>query len=330
MSAQDIKDIICETSELVIEESPQEVQEIQVSTAKETRNKIFIGNLNYRTTENDIRTLLESIGNITTISMPVHRSYRTGATRSQGIAFVSFSSGQDAQNAIEQCNQRELLNRRITVTFANPYQARSSNRRYRPTKPKAKRITKNNDGQDLKESSKSKKNMSGVNANGTTSASQKQADRGTSSGASEGDTKHNKSRPSNRSGIKRPPKGPPADGVNSKTTVFVAGLSYNTDDVDLKKWFSAYNPQSAYVALRPLPRYLVARLEARGERRKGRGFGFVTFENEDMQNKAIQEMNDKEIGGRKLTVKIAVDKPTQTQTASNDVYDSCAGNAVTD
>ncbi|EMR10073.1 hypothetical protein PNEG_01824 [Pneumocystis murina B123] len=327
MSAQDIKDIVSQTCDLVIEESSQKNQEFPVSTAKEAGNKIFIGNLSYKTTENDLRTLLGSIGNITAISMPVRRSYKTGISRFQGIAFVSFSSGQDAQNAIEQCNQKELLNRKITVTYANPYQTKPSNRRQRPSKIKTKKMSKkNSDGQDFKEPSKSKKNVSGISANGTTSGTQKQMDRS----VSEGDAKHNQTRSSNRSGIRRAPKGPPADGINSKTTVFVAGLSYDTDDVELIEWFSAYNPQSAYVALRPLPRYLVERLAARGERRKGRGFGFVTFENEDMQNKAVEEMNDKEICGRKLTVKIAVDKPQQVQALSNDFHESCTGNTVTD
>lgn len=327
MSVQDIKDIVSQTCDLVIEESSQKTQEFPESSAKEAGNKIFIGNLSYKTTENDLRTLLGSIGNITAISMPVRRSYKSGIPRSQGIAFVSFSSGQDAQNAIEQCNQKELLNRRITVTHANPYQSKSSTRRQKPSKIKTKKISKkSSDRQDFKETAKSKKNVSGVSTNGTTSGIQKQTDRG----VSEGDTKHNQIRSSNRSRVKRAPKGPPADGVNSKTTVFVAGLSYDTDDVELIQWFSAYNPQSAYVALRPLPRYLIERLAARGERRKGRGFGFVTFENEDMQNKAVEEMNDKEICGRRLTVKIAVDKPQQVQVLPNDFHESSTGNTVTD
>lgn len=279
MSAEDIKDIVSQTEDLIIEEGAEKGQESTIHLEKEAGNKIFIGNLSYKTTESDLRTLLENIGNITSISMPTRRSYKLGVTRSLGIAFVSFLSGQDAQNAIEQCNQKELLNRKIIVTHANPYHTRSSNRRQRPAKIKTKKMSKKTaDGLGFKESSKSKKNMPGINANGTAPGTQKQTDRN----VSEGDAKHNQTRSSNRPGVRRTPKGPPADGINSKTTIFVAGLSYDTNDVDLIEWFSAYNPQSAYVALRPLPRYLVARLEARGERRKGRGFGFVTFENEEV------------------------------------------------
>ena len=77
----------------------------------------------------------------------------------------------------------------------------------------------------------------------------------------------------------------------------------------LKELFVAYNPQAAKIALRPIPRFMVSKLKARGEARKGRGFGFVSLENEDMQQKAVSEMNGKEIEGREIAVKVAIDSP---------------------
>jgi len=54
---------------------------------------------------------------------------------------------------------------------------------------------------------------------------------------------------------------------------------------------------------------MVKKLQARNEPRKGRGFGFVTLESEELQTKAVNEMNGKEIEGREIAVKVAIDSP---------------------
>lgn len=54
---------------------------------------------------------------------------------------------------------------------------------------------------------------------------------------------------------------------------------------------------------------MVRKLQARNEPRKGRGFGFVTLSSEELQQKACSEMNGKEIEGREIAVKVAIDSP---------------------
>jgi RNA recognition motif-containing protein len=54
---------------------------------------------------------------------------------------------------------------------------------------------------------------------------------------------------------------------------------------------------------------MVKKLQARGEARKGRGFGFVTLSSTEQQQKAVNEMNGKEIEGREIAVKVAIDSP---------------------
>lgn len=54
---------------------------------------------------------------------------------------------------------------------------------------------------------------------------------------------------------------------------------------------------------------MIKKLQARNERRKGRGFGFVTLSSEQQQEKAVKEMNGKEIEGREIAVKVAIDSP---------------------
>lgn len=73
--------------------------------------------------------------------------------------------------------------------------------------------------------------------------------------------------------------------------------------------FAPYDPESAKIALRPIPRFMVRKLQARGEPRKGRGFGFVTLASEEMQKKAVEEMNGKIVDGREIAVKVAIDNP---------------------
>jgi RNA recognition motif-containing protein len=82
-----------------------------------------------------------------------------------------------------------------------------------------------------------------------------------------------------------------------------------TFPVQLKELFQDYEPVSAKIALRPIPRFMVKKLQARNEPRKGRGFGFVTLGSEALQEKAVQEMNGKEIEGREIAVKVAIDSP---------------------
>src|SRR5271154_5064624 len=82
--------------------------------------------------------------------------------------------------------------------------------------------------------------------------------------------------------------------------------------LQLKELFSAYEPSSAKIALRPIPRFMVKKLQARNEPRKGRGFGFVTLASEEQQQKAVSEMNGKEIEGREIAVKVAIDSPDKT------------------
>lgn len=94
-------------------------------------------------------------------------------------------------------------------------------------------------------------------------------------------------------------------------------LFANTCLAQLKELFAAYEPSSAKIALRPIPRFMVKKLQARNEPRKGRGFGFVTLSSEEQQLKAVSEMNGKEIEGREIAVKVAIDSPDKTDEDAN-------------
>lgn len=69
---------------------------------------------------------------------------------------------------------------------------------------------------------------------------------------------------------------------------------------------------------------MVKKLQARGEARKGRGFGFVTLASETQQQKAVAEMNAKEIEGREIAVKVAIDSPGKEDSAETEAVEGAA------
>ncbi|EEY14625.1 RNP domain-containing protein [Verticillium alfalfae VaMs.102] len=113
--------------------------------------------------------------------------------------------------------------------------------------------------------------------------------------------------------------------VASKTKVMVANLPYDLTEEKLKELFEAYSPSSAKIALRPIPRFMIKKLQARGEPRKARGFGFVTLASEELQQKAVSEMNGKEIEGREIAVKVAIDSPDKTDEEANSPEEKANG-----
>jgi len=89
----------------------------------------------------------------------------------------------------------------------------------------------------------------------------------------------------------------------------VANLPFDLREEKLLELFADYQPSSAKIALRPIPKFMIRKLEARNEPRKGRGYGFVTLASEELQQKACTDMNGKQIAGREIAVKVAIDTP---------------------
>ena len=77
--------------------------------------KIFVGNLSFDTTSQDLEALFASVGTCDSASVIMDRN--TG--RSRGFAFVEMSSAGEAQKAISELNGRELQGRALKVSEAN-------------------------------------------------------------------------------------------------------------------------------------------------------------------------------------------------------------------
>jgi cold-inducible RNA-binding protein len=85
---------------------------------------IFVGNLNYATTQEDLHAAFAQFGNVERVSVVTDRD--SGQPR--GFAFVEMSDAQEAQNAISQLNGAELNGRALNVNEARPKPAGGSGR----------------------------------------------------------------------------------------------------------------------------------------------------------------------------------------------------------
>jgi len=77
---------------------------------------LFVGNLNFQTTEGELQALFEQFGEITRVQIMTDRD--TG--RSRGFGFVEMADDDAAAKAIEALNGKELGGRALNVNEARP------------------------------------------------------------------------------------------------------------------------------------------------------------------------------------------------------------------
>ena len=87
-------------------------------------SKLYVGNLSYNVTEEQLRELFSQAGTIKEVALIMDRDTR----RPKGFGFVEMTTQAEAQKAIELFNEHELDGRRLTVNFARPKEERGSSR----------------------------------------------------------------------------------------------------------------------------------------------------------------------------------------------------------
>jgi len=284
--------------------------------------RLYIGNLAYATTEEDLNAFFKGYL-VESSSIPTNP--RT--SRPVGYAFVDLSTATEAQRAISELSGKEILSRKVSVQLA---------RKPETLAEKAEAAASGGEGVSGGEGHRRRNSGRGrgrgrgrggrtgrggrrqATTDGATPAEPQAQAVPLTDTTAEAINQQNKQEETPREAKPRAPRtqnqkpkqrGPPEDGIPSKTKVMVANLPYDLSEETLKQLFVDYNPTAAKIALRPIPRFMVKKLQARNEPRKGRGFGFVTLESEEMQQKAVQEMNGREIEGREIAVKVAIDSP---------------------
>ena len=82
--------------------------------------KLYVGNLTFETTENDLQDLFEEQGTVREVALVTDRM----SGRSRGFAFVTMENDAAAQSAIAALNGKELNGRPLTVNEARPRESR--------------------------------------------------------------------------------------------------------------------------------------------------------------------------------------------------------------
>ncbi len=81
---------------------------------KEKEMKLFVGNLPFSSSEDDLRDVFEAHGEVTDVFIPKDRE----SGRPRGFAFVTFANSEDGQKAIDATDGEELDGRNMRVSEA--------------------------------------------------------------------------------------------------------------------------------------------------------------------------------------------------------------------
>jgi RNA recognition motif-containing protein len=84
-------------------------------------NKLYVGNLSYRTDEQALTDLFSQAGNVTSAKIIVDKM----SGRSKGFGFIEMSTDEEATKAIEMFNNYSLMERNLTVNVAKPMEKKS-------------------------------------------------------------------------------------------------------------------------------------------------------------------------------------------------------------
>ncbi|EFP74670.1 hypothetical protein PGTUg99_020689 [Puccinia graminis f. sp. tritici] len=320
---------------------------LEASTIQELGKKVFIGNLSFATKDDQLREMFGKHGEISDVQI-IHRG-----TRSLGYGFVTFTTCEEAEKAVAATDKNEIDGRAINVEIAKPAPgtpggavpraaARAAKAsKARQTNGDAKGTDEDQDNSADAPSARRTKSGTGRTRNRRQGRARRPAgeakpetngdDHGAVTDASannEGDTS---SKPRSKRTRTRRPKGESSsgeprgerrprrvkgtpEGPPSQTLLFVANLPFSVTDEKLKELFSGYKVASAHVVCR---RYgtTVGR---------SKGFGFVDFEDQENQLKALEEVQAKEIDGRALSLKIAVSENKKEDESAEKIDDPSA------
>jgi cold-inducible RNA-binding protein len=83
--------------------------------------KLYVGNMSYDTTEDTLRALFASVGEVESVNIVTDRM----SGRPRGFGFVEMATEEEAQAAISQLNGTTLDDRQINVAEARPQRPRS-------------------------------------------------------------------------------------------------------------------------------------------------------------------------------------------------------------
>ena len=79
-------------------------------------NKLYVGNLSYNTSDQDLKDAFAPYGNVESASVVIDRD----SGQSRGFGFVEYGSSAEAQQAVEAMNGMMVSGRNLNVNIARP------------------------------------------------------------------------------------------------------------------------------------------------------------------------------------------------------------------
>lgn len=88
--------------------------------------KLYVGNMSYDTTEQQLRELFSQAGTVGTVDIIKDRD----SGRPKGFGFITMSSQAEAEKAISMFNEKSVNDRPLTVNIARPREERTGGNRF--------------------------------------------------------------------------------------------------------------------------------------------------------------------------------------------------------
>jgi RNA recognition motif-containing protein len=247
--------------------------------------KVFVGNLSFRTTDQNLLDLFGQVGAVKSASII------TRGKRSLGYGFVELSTPAEANAAVAKFNNASLLERNIKVEVAKepqePREPRVPKEPRAPREPRAPKAVSGQQDQQEGDDAEPKPRRQRRRA-------PKKSGDAPAAGAVAGSAPAEKKPRQPREPRPERPK------IISDTTLFVANLPFSVDDAGLLAIFAGLKPKSAHV------------VRTRNDR--SRGYGFVEFTTKADQQAALATKNgasvDSSTGPRQITVSVSTSVPT--------------------
>jgi len=244
------------------------------------RTKVFVGNLSFQTKEAELATEFGTAGKV------ISANIITRGPRSLGYGFVEMDSEADAENAVKLMNKKDINGRPINVEIAKP---QDETKEKQPRQPKAEGEN------DEARRRPRKKTIRKKEGEGADAAEGGEAEKGENEGKKEEGEKRR--RPRNRRSRRDSPgekRVTNEEKEESKTTLFVANLPFSLDDEGFAKIVTE-------LGLKLKAAHVVKKRNGRSK-----GYGFIEFDAEEDQKKALEALNKKSVENRELSVKVAL------------------------
>lgn len=282
--------------------------------------KVFAGNLAYSTTDEGLKAFFAPVASDILSAQVILRG-----TRSAGYGFVALATAEAAQKAVDALDKQELDGRPVIVEIAKPSDQKDKEKKEKKAKrrpgrrgskavpgevseaeangepPKVESPAAPESGEAAKPKKKKKKSARKAKRTDAEAAADGAGDTPAPEGEATPEASAKKPR-AKKPRTPRParPAGEDPAGEPSKTMLFVANLGFSVDDAGLSALFTeaGINVVSARIVRRRW-----------GQPRKSKGYGFVDVGGEEEQQKAIAALDGKDVGGRPIAVKVAVNTP---------------------